>query len=490
MSAQPLRVVVRVRPEEEHRRGRCVRMKSKTDVTVEAPSRRGARGADVLGGALQRHFKFDQVFGPSTRQAEVYAAVEPLVVAASEGYNATVFAYGCTGSGKTHTMAGDDDGIGASSSSSSAAAATADPTTDRSEGIIPRAVRRFFELVQIKAEEQSDRIFLVRLTFVELYNDRFRDLLSAASSPSSRHSGIQLRERASGEVFLEGSSTLGKAVTSAAEAMKLYRRGTKQRATAATDLNQSSSRSHAIFTLQMESRSASSAAMPSPLKKSGSANCVLRGRLHMIDLAGSERLKKSNARGSTRAETLSINRSLATLGDVLSALSKRSRVTQQFEAQRSARRRRYAKQRRGGNGEGNEGGETSALAPAPGSSSSSGSGSGSGASAGDGATGATDEDGGENDPAHYAANGRESTTSLVVAGGAAHAPEPLALAAMPLVPYRNSKLTYLLKNSLGGNCITLMVATVRSPTEFHHSTLMTLKYAAFMTVRFIVCESC
>ena len=307
-------------------------MKSKTDVTVEAPSRRGAGGADALGGALQRHFKFDQVFGPSTRQAEVYAAVEPLVVAASEGYNATVFAYGCTGSGKTHTMAGDD---GAGASSSSVAAATADPTTDRSEGIIPRAVRRFFELVQIKAEEQSDRIFLVRLTFVELYNDRFRDLLSATSSPSSRHSGIQLRERASGEVFLEGSSTLGKAVTSAAEAMKLYRRGTKQRATASTDLNQSSSRSHAIFTLQMESRSASSAAMPSPLK-GGSPNCVLRGRLHMIDLAGSERLKKSNARGSTRAETLSINRSLATLGDVLSALSKRSRVAQQHAAQQHA----------------------------------------------------------------------------------------------------------------------------------------------------------
>ena len=439
---ESVRVVLRIRPDEGERssQGWCLRIKSKTDIVLNAPQRAGADGTGV-SGPLRRPFAFDEVFGPSTRQSEVYAAVDPLVVAASEGYNATIFAYGCTGSGKTYTMAGEPRP--AEERRRRTTAPSDDPADEvrgrgpgtppmsSGEGIIPRAVRRFFDLVKIKAEEESDRLFLIRLTFVELYNDRFRDLLTSPSARAAAPS-IQLRERASGEVFLEGSSTLGKPVTSAAEAMLLYHRGIKHRAVASTDLNQTSSRSHAVFTLVLESRSTSGTVdLASP---GGGPNCVLRGRLHMIDLAGSERLKKSNARGSTRAETLSINRSLTALGDVLSALSKRSSAAQHVEVQRERvqRRKRYEQQR-----------------------------------ARDAAV-AGDEENARSDALVVALPQAPSTTTTTTAAAA----PPTRI-----VPYRNSKLTYLLKNSLGGNCLTLMIATVRTPEQFYHPTLMTIKYA-------------
>ena len=183
-TTENIRVLLRVRPEDErqlqhggaaaHRgaAGKSVRIASAQTVVVQPdPLKEGRDHLPSSPSSPSKHqpkaFTFDQVFGPRSTQDQIYAAVDPLVESAVRGYNATVFAYGATGSGKTHTISG----------------------SEGAPGVIPRAVERIFELANSITAEQTESMVLVHMTFVELYNNRFRDLLAqlGLQHPSAHH---------------------------------------------------------------------------------------------------------------------------------------------------------------------------------------------------------------------------------------------------------------------------------------------------------------
>jgi hypothetical protein len=258
--------------------------------------------------AAPRAFSFDRVFGPDTTQDDIWQEVEPLVAAAVDGYNATVLAYGQTGAGKTYTMMG----------------------TAQAPGLVGRALRRLFELIETRPE----LTFAVHMTFVELHLDQFVDLLDPDMQPvrrkqllptARRHARIELHEappangRGVATTFLAGGgATLHCPVTSYAEAWQLVQRGSRARAVAATRLNAASSRAHAVLTLQIESVG------PGADQQQQQQQQQRVGKLHLVDLAGSERLARSGAEGEAARETMHINSSLLALGDVLAALSQNS----------------------------------------------------------------------------------------------------------------------------------------------------------------------
>ena len=276
----------------------------------------------------EKVFTFDRVFSEDSTQEDIYYLVSAHVKAAVRGYNTTIFAYGSTGSGKSFTMTGERD----------------------APGVIPRAITEIFSIIATStSQKDNDVFFYVRLSYVELYNNNFRNLLEFASkelstkgkdteestsslSPprgprkmeefSPKSDKIEVRESPSAGVFLAGHN-LRIPVTSAEEALQLINKGNKYRVTSATQCNDVSSRSHAILTLHVESESVSTG---TPGGKTGSSELRL-GKMHLVDLAGSERLTLSGAEGDTLVETQAINLSLTALGDVLSALSRNSQIS-------------------------------------------------------------------------------------------------------------------------------------------------------------------
>lgn len=336
-SMEHVKVVARLRPPEPQE-----------VVAGEAPCLRMTGNLHSLelcepSSLKKKVFHVDRVLGPSCEQREVYEDwARPLVISATRGYNATIFAYGHTGSGKSYTMMG----------------------TAQEPGITPRAVRDVFREIDRAAKARDDAVFLVHVSYVELYNNVFRNLLDGFGEASDKKK-IEIRESKSAGVFLSGPSNLRLAVRSEAEVRALVSFGDRARATSATLCNDHSSRSHAVLTLHIQSRDT-------------------MGKLNLVDLAGSERVSMSGARGETLVEAQNINLSLALLGDVLAALSRRARQQQH--------------------------------------------------------------------------------------------PDSDAAGSSP-VPYRNSKLTHLLKDSLGGNSRTLMVANLRSHAMYYRQSLVTLMYA-------------
>ena len=222
------------------------------------------------------------------------------------GYNATVLAYGQTGSGKTFTMEGYDD--------------------VELQGLIPRAVSDLFHLIHSTSSPSSH--FLVRASYIQIYNESITDLLMAptASSSGGGSSGLLIREDAVRGVFVGGLSEW--VVRNVREVMELLRRGTGRRATSATKMNESSSRSHAVFIINVEqqnnrqphtptsSSSSPTASVPAP------SSSFLSAKLNLVDLAGSERITLSGAKGARLEETKAINQSLSALANVIAALIK------------------------------------------------------------------------------------------------------------------------------------------------------------------------
>lgn len=284
-------------------------------------------GSDGTG----KNYQFDAAFGPECSTEKVYEDVGSVIVeAVLEGYNGTVFAYGQTGCGKSHTM----------------------------QGFVGRTLEHIFEATSTSS---SDTRYLALLSYLEIYNERLRDLLQDGGMEGA----LQLKEDPNRGTYVAGGL---KEVTvkDAAECTKLVEQGDKRRIAAATKMNATSSRSHAVLTISLEAL-----AMGADTGKCSGA--VRRGRLHLVDLAGSERQGRTGATGDRLKEAAGINLSLSALGNVISALA--------------------------------------------------------------------------------AGNGRH-------------------------VPYRDSKLTRLLRDSLGGNARTLMIACV-SPSDIDSDeTLSTLRYAA------------
>ncbi|XP_024018836.1 kinesin-like protein KIN-7K, chloroplastic isoform X2 [Morus notabilis] len=222
-------------------------------------------------------YAYDRVFGPTTTTRHVYdVAAQHVVSGAMEGINGTIFAYGVTSSGKTHTMHGDQ----------------------RSPGIIPLAVKDAFSIIQ----ETPNREFLLRVSYLEIYNEVVNDLLNPAGQ------NLRIREDAQG-TFVEGVKE--EVVLSPAHALSLIAAGEEHRHVGSTNFNLLSSRSHTIFTLTIES---------SPCGENSEGEAVNLSQLNLIDLAGSES-SKAETTGVRRKEGSYINKSLLTLGTVISKLT-------------------------------------------------------------------------------------------------------------------------------------------------------------------------
>ncbi|CAL5027435.1 unnamed protein product [Urochloa decumbens] len=222
-------------------------------------------------------YAFDKVFGPATTTRHVYdVAAQHVVSGAMQGINGTVFAYGVTSSGKTHTMHGEQ----------------------KSPGIIPLAVKDVFSIIQ----DTPGREFLLRVSYLEIYNEVINDLLDPIGQ------NLRIREDAQG-TYVEGIKE--EVVLSPAHALSLIASGEEHRHVGSNNFNLFSSRSHTIFTLTIES---------SPSGESDAAEEVKLSQLNLIDLAGSES-SKTETTGLRRKEGSYINKSLLTLGTVIAKLT-------------------------------------------------------------------------------------------------------------------------------------------------------------------------
>ncbi|XP_062139197.1 chromosome-associated kinesin KIF4 isoform X2 [Drosophila sulfurigaster albostrigata] len=281
-------------------------------------------------------FTYNYVFDSSDSQQSIYdSCVQGMLKKLLNGYNVTILAYGQTGSGKTFTMGTAFDGV-----------------VDENMGVIPRAVHDIFEEMAAMEDEYN---FEISCSFVELYQEQFFDLFSTNKREEST---VDIREDKN-RIFIPGLTEVE--VKNAKQVTDQLIRGSSGRAVASTAMNETSSRSHAIFTLTVVAT-----------RKTGQQS-VTTSKFNLVDLAGSERCSKTLASGDRFKEGVNINKGLLALGNVINAL-------------------------------------------------------GSGQSVG-------------------------------------------------YVPYRQSKLTRLLQDSLGGNSITLMIACV-SPADYNVAeTLSTLRYA-------------
>ncbi|XP_049337030.1 kinesin-like protein KIF15-A isoform X2 [Astyanax mexicanus] len=235
-----------------------------------------------------RTFTYDHVADMNTTQESVFSSVaKNIVESCMNGYNGTIFAYGQTGSGKTFTMLGPNE---------------LNDFSDDLRGVIPRSFEYLFFLINREVEKSSGaKSFLCKCSFIEIYNEQIFDLLDSASA------SLFLREDIKKGVFVEGA--VEKYAASAAEAYQVLSMGWRNRRVASTSMNRESSRSHAVFTMTLES------------KESGQGVVNIRtSQLNLVDLAGSERQRDTQAEGSRLKEASSINRSLMCLGQVIMAL--------------------------------------------------------------------------------------------------------------------------------------------------------------------------
>jgi hypothetical protein len=231
-----------------------------------------------------KSFTFDATFDKDSSQANVYEKTARRIVDATlNGFNGTVFVYGQTGTGKTFSM----QGI---------------PSNPELRGIIPTCFNQIFDHISATQHKK----FLVRISFLEIYNEEVKDLLVKPSK--NPKSGLELKENPDSGVYVKDLSAT--VVKSVEEMQFLMDAGNKNRSVGATLMNENSSRSHSIFTITIESSE------PGP----DGADRYVSGKLNLVDLAGSERLSKTGATGDRLKEATKINLSLSALGNCISAL--------------------------------------------------------------------------------------------------------------------------------------------------------------------------
>ncbi|XP_065344579.1 kinesin-like protein KIF13A isoform X4 [Cloeon dipterum] len=351
MATDKIKVAVRVRPfnrRELELGSQCVIEMAEQQTILHHPIT-----MDKIERKQPKTFAFDHCFCSIDQNDENFASQElvfdslgsDILSNAFQGYNACIFAYGQTGSGKSYTMMG----------------------AQHDSGIIPRLCDKLFERI---AEMQSSELtFKVEVSYMEIYNERVHDLLD----PTSNKQSLRVREHNVLGPYVDGLSQL--AVTSYEDIAALMTEGNKSRTVAATNMNSESSRSHAVFSVVLTQTL-------TDLKSGVSGEKV--SRMSLVDLAGSERAVKTGAVGERLKEGSNINKSLTTLGLVISKLADQA----------------------GGGG---------------------------------GSSGKSNRD--------------------------------------KFVPYRDSVLTWLLKDNLGGNSKTVMVATISPAADNFEETLSTLRYA-------------
>ena len=328
-STESVKVMVRCRPLNANEKSKgsevCVGVdRQRKEISIRNPEEK-----DNV-----KTFTYDDVFPMECPQKIIYqSSAFGIVENVIQGYNGTIFAYGQTGCGKTFSMMGD-------------------PRNEVMKGIIPRTFGQIMNVI----ESAKDSQFLVNVSFLEIYNENIRDLLSDSDAK------LDVKEDKDKGIYVQDLSKVP--CKSADDMLKAMFKGDQSRSVGATAMNSESSRSHSIFTIYVEVSE----------KLEGAEDPKIRaGKLNLVDLAGSERQAKTQATGKRLEEAKKINLSLSALGNVISAL---------------------------------------------------------------------------------------------VAGGSKH------------IPYRDSKLTRLLQDSLGGNTKTLMIAAI-SPAGYNYDeTLGTLKYAS------------
>ena len=223
-------------------------------------------------------YNFDRIFPPSSTQEDIYSfGVKEIIDSVLNGYNGTVLAYGQTSSGKTYTMQGEMEL----------------PST---QGIIPRMISHVFKYIY--NTEGTD--FILKVSMIEIYQEKIRDLLDITRV------NLNIREDNIKGIYVDGCSE--RYVGGPNDVLALLELGSSNRAQAATNMNEHSSRSHSIFILTINQTN----------KKEGGSKI---GKLYLVDLAGSEKISKTGATGHTLEEAKIINKSLTTLGRVINNLT-------------------------------------------------------------------------------------------------------------------------------------------------------------------------
>ncbi|KAF5380852.1 hypothetical protein D9615_004103 [Tricholomella constricta] len=404
--------------------------------SINASGSGGSNSATPASGsaAKKQLFSFDQVHPPPTTQYDLFASTaKPLVSRFIEGFNCTILAYGQTSSGKTFTMTGID--------------LDADPTDpNNGMGIIPRAVSSIFSgAKQLKDERAGAWNYSVKGSFIEIYNEDLIDLLSLDDTAGGRRE-VQIREDKDGHIIWGGLREVN--VRNAAEVMSLLRKGTSIRRTNETDMNAQSSRSHAIFSLTLTQKKYTGSTPPprssSPLPPGGRSPSRLARPGSMYSspssTSGTRVGSPTFGRPSTPSFAIAMGRGGLRPASALGHAGERSNQ---------------------GGGEDDHGEWITITSKFH----------------------FVDLAGSERLKRTAAAGERikegiSINSGLLALGNVISAlGDPSRSKSHTHVPYRDSKLTRLLQDSLGGNAHTLMIACV-SPAEYNaNETINTLKYA-------------
>jgi len=330
--------------------------KKSIEIAVEPLSETEVGCLDVKTN-MWKSYVFDKVWGPDQDQQDVFLDVEPLSLSVVDGFNCCIFAYGQTGSGKTHTMQGSSNNDGGGISQR---------TVSKIFKLLQQRERRAKASTQLRHDEEGNTTesvydFSITVGMLEIYNEGVYDLLASMNADDSNRStyqreSLEIRKDPSGNTIVENLTK--STVHSLNDVMRLLQIGNLARATASTNLNERSSRSHMILQVEV-----CSGFLGQPGNK---------GRLFLVDLAGSERVRNSGVSGKELKEAQYINKSLSALSDVMEALDRKA----------------------------------------------------------------------------------------------------------PHIPYRNSKLTHLLQDSLGGNSRTMMVVTVSPGSESYQETQYALQFSS------------
>ena len=293
---------------------------SRSSENKKVPANNNSSSTSGNSNTNKRWFEFDAVFDGTSTQDDVYTKSgiqNSIVNDLFQGYNATILAYGQTGAGKTFTMGNENDGL------------------------IPRCCQDVFDTIDTKCDDA-----VVEMSYLEIYNEEIRDLLTSNDvsadstankvSSSTATPSLRLREMVNGDVYAEGLTC--QRVTSSQQIQQIMDVASSKRMVAATAMNATSSRSHAmaIITITGILRTLSSTG-DSPAE-SNTINKKFKSKLTLVDLAGSERIKKTGAAGDRRSEGININKSLLVLGQVVAALAEQATTT--TSSKRSAPKRK------------------------------------------------------------------------------------------------------------------------------------------------------
>ncbi|XP_049367007.1 kinesin-like protein KIN-5D [Solanum verrucosum] len=289
-----VQVILRCRPLSEDE----IRLHTPVVISCNEGRREVSAIQNIANKQIDRTFAFDKVFGPTSQQKDLYdSAIWPIVFEVLEGYNCTIFAYGQTGTGKTYTMEG--------------GARKKNGEFPSDAGVIPRAVKQIFEILEAQNAEYS-----MKVTHLELYNEEITDLLAPEECTKyvddKSKKPIALMEDGKGGVLVRGLEE--EIVSTANEIYKILEKGSAKRRTAETLLNKQSSRSHSIFSITIHIKECTPEG----------EEMIKCGKLNLVDLAGSENISRSGAREGRAREAGEINKSLLTLGRVINALVEHS----------------------------------------------------------------------------------------------------------------------------------------------------------------------